>query len=129
MNPNIKKDDLSVSESILLDAAGAVRERSKEHGHTLRSFTMMAEMWTVYIKHAFTIRGNMELRADDVAQMQSIVKQCRSVYGESGDNYVDQAGYAALSAMVRPDAEAWAANRVKELEAKQAKIVPMKAAE
>jgi Domain of unknown function (DUF6378) len=115
VNANIAPDKLSVSEEVLLDAATAVRTRNIEHGHTLRSFTMMAELWSIYVKHAYTIRGDMSLRADDVAQMQSLVKLTRSVYGESGDNYVDEAGYAALSAMLRPDAiEKWNADRKRE---------------
>lgn len=115
MRPEIASDKLTISEEVLSEASHAVRTRNLIHGHTLRSFTMIAEMWTTYIKHAYTIRGVMELRADDVAQMQAIVKQVRSIYGESNDNYIDEAGYAALSAMLRPDAmKKWELDRKKE---------------
>jgi hypothetical protein len=102
MNPNIKPDELSVGEHVLLDAAQAIRDRNKEHGHTERSFSMIAEMWTNYMKHAFTIRGKTELQPHDVAQMMVLLKIARSVYGSAVDNFVDGAGYTALSAMLQP---------------------------
>lgn len=104
MNPNVKPDDYGVPEKVLTDAADAIKSRGKEHGHTKRSFTMVAELWSTYIQHVFTIRGEAKLRADDIAQMQGMIKMVRSVYGESGDNYVDLAGYSALAAMLRPPA-------------------------
>ena len=105
MNPNIKPTDLSISEKVLLDAGDAIRSRLKEHGHTERSFAMIADMWSVYINHSFTIRGEVKLRAYDVAQMMDLVKKARSTYGYSEDNFVDGAGYTALAAMLHPDRE------------------------
>jgi len=102
MNPNIKPDDLSIAESILLDAGQAVRDRSKEHGHTERSFGFIGDMWTNYITHAFTIRGETKLYPHDVAMMMDLVKTARSVYGYSIDNFTDKAGYTALAAMLTP---------------------------
>lgn len=102
-NPAIRPDRLEDAEKILLDAGNAIRRASKEHGHTYRSFTMIAEMWTTYMKHAFTIRGNTNLQAHDVAQMMSFVKKARATYGQSGDNFVDDTGYTALAAMLTPN--------------------------
>jgi hypothetical protein len=96
---------LDVSEKVLLDAGDAIRARLKEHGHTERSFTMIAEMWTTYIKHSFTSSNGVHLRPYDVAQMMNILKMARSVYGYSEDNFVDGAGYTALAAMLHPDRE------------------------
>jgi len=83
MNPNIKPDDLGIAESILLDAGQAVRDRSKEHGHTERSFGFIGDLWSNYITHAFTIRGETKLYPHDVAMMMDLVKTARSVYGYS----------------------------------------------
>ena len=95
--------DLSLSEKVLLDAGDAIRTRLKEHGNTERSFAMIADMWTAYINHSFTSRGDVRLRPYDIAQMMSIVKLARSTYGYSEDNFVDGAGYTALAAMLHPN--------------------------
>jgi len=94
--------DLSLSEKVLLDAGDAIRQRLKDHGNTERSFQMIADLWSVYINHSFTSRGDLKLRPYDVAQMMSMVKKARSVYGFTEDNFVDDAGYAALAAMLHP---------------------------
>jgi hypothetical protein len=103
MNPNIKQTDLTISERVLLDAGDAIRSRLKEHGHTERSFGMIADLWTTYINHSFTSRGDVKLRPYDIAQMMSMVKMARSTYGYSFDNFVDGAGYTALSALLHPE--------------------------
>ena len=103
MNPNIIPTDLNLSEKVLLDAGDAIRQRLKDHGHTERSFGMIADLWTTYINHTFTSRGDVKLRPYDVAQMMSMVKTARSTYGYSEDNFVDGAGYTALAAMLHPN--------------------------
>jgi len=102
MNPNIKPDNLTLAETVLLDAGQAIRDRSKEHGHTERSFGMIGDMWGAYITHAFTIRGETKLYPHDVAYMMSLIKVARAVYGYSVDNFVDGVGYTALAAMLTP---------------------------
>lgn len=102
MNPNIKPDELSIAESVLLDAGQAIRDRSKEHGHTERSFGMIGDLWGAYITHAFTIRGETKLYPHDIAHLLDLLKTARSVYGYSKDNFVDKAGYTALAAMLTP---------------------------
>jgi hypothetical protein len=102
MNPNIKPDELSLAENVLLDAGQAIRDRSKEHGHTERSFGMIGDMWGSYIAHAFTIRGETKLYPRDIAHMLSLLKTARAVYGYSVDNFVDGVGYTALAAMLTP---------------------------
>ena len=100
MDEHIQPDKLDIAEKILLDAADAIRRASQQHGHTYRSFSLIAEMWTSYMIHVFTRTGEAKLRPHDVAQMQAMVKQARSVYGRSNDNFVDQAGYTSLAAML-----------------------------
>ena len=101
---NVKPVPLHVAEQVLLDAADTVRQRLKDHGHTNRSFGMIAELWTDYIKHAYTIRGENKLLPYDIAQMMALLKMARSVYGYSMDNFKDGVGYTALAAMLQdPD--------------------------
>lgn len=100
INIPIKPDDLGVAEKILEDASGAIRRANIEHGHTLKSFTMIGEMWSTYITHVFTLRGTNQLMPQDVAHMMSLLKKARSVYGFSEDNFVDEAGYTSLAAML-----------------------------
>jgi hypothetical protein len=91
-----------IAEKVLLDAGNAIRERHKEHGHTERSFGMIGEMWSTYITHAFTVRGDNKLKPQDIAQMMAILKIARSIYGYSMDNFTDGAGYTSLAAMLTP---------------------------
>ena len=103
MNPKLKDTPLEVAESVLLDAASAVRQRLEEHGHTERSFKMIGELWSNYITHAYTSREELHLQAHDVAQMMTLVKIARATYGYSMDNFIDSAGYTALAAMLTPE--------------------------
>jgi hypothetical protein len=105
MNPKLKDTPLEVAESVLLDAASAVRSRLEEHGHTERSFKMIGELWSNYITHAYTSRDELHLQAHDVAQMMTLVKIARATYGYSMDNFIDSAGYTALAAMLTPEPE------------------------
>jgi hypothetical protein len=95
-------DPLTISENVLAEASHTIRERNRQHGHTEQSFRMIAEMWSNYIAHAYTMRHEEKLRPYDVAQMMAMVKIARSVYGYSQDNYTDAAGYIALAAMLTP---------------------------
>lgn len=99
---NALPDQLDIAEKILLDASDQIRRANKEHGHTLLSFTMIGEMWSTYITHIFTMRGNNKLEPHDVAHMMALVKQARAVYGYSMDNFVDNAGFMSLAGMLTP---------------------------
>ena len=101
-NPRIKADPLAVSESVLLDAGNAIRERNKEHGHTERSFRMIGELWSTYMTHAYTARDKLQLQPHDVSQMMALLKIARATYGYSMDNFIDGAGYTALASMLTP---------------------------
>jgi len=94
---------LSAQEKILSDAMEQVRSKAEEHGDTLPSFQMIAEFWSVYVKHAHRIRPESWIEPTDVAQMMSLLKIARSVYGDNinDENYVDGAGYTSLAALLK----------------------------
>jgi hypothetical protein len=90
-----KPSKVTVPEKILLEAIKQVTTKSKVHGATRPSFDMIAEFWGVYVRH----RDNI-IEPHDVAQMMVLLKIARSVYGDNTDNFVDEAGYSAIGAML-----------------------------
>ena len=94
-------EDIHSAETVLLDAGDIIRARLKEHGHTEQSFRLIAELWTRYLVHAFSLRGEQVLYPHDIAYMMSLTKTARSVYGKAGENGKDIAGYGALAAMLQ----------------------------
>ena len=98
----VKEQPMGPGEDILQEAIAVIRANSDKHGITDNSFTMIAEFWTVYLKHMATVRGWNEFQADDVAQLMVLLKIARSVYGRGKDNYIDAAGYTALASFLQP---------------------------
>ena len=96
----IKYSSMDKAASTLTAAHEQVSSKADHHGDTEASFTMLAEMWSVYIKHVAVVRGWTEVGASDVAQMMVLLKMVRSVYGHGDDNYIDAAGYSALASML-----------------------------
>lgn len=87
-------------ETTLNSALDQVRTKAKEHGDTTASFAMMSEFWTTYVRHTSVARSGLAIQPKDVAQMMVLLKIARTAYGKSGDNHVDEAGYAALAALL-----------------------------
>lgn len=76
------------------------------HGSAEQSFQMIADLWTVYLNHVSRVRDDTRIRPEDVAQMMSMLKKARAVYGDvtNDDNFVDDLGYTALAGMLQlPD--------------------------
>jgi hypothetical protein len=94
-------DPKSIPEEILQQAIQEVNSKAEEHGDTAESFRMISELWSVYVNHARANREGPPVTPHDVAQMMILIKIARSVYGESEDNFIDTAGYAALAAMFK----------------------------
>ena len=88
------------SEAVLSEALQAIKSRGDQHGDAEALFTLVAELWSVYIRHVTAVRGWTEVTADETAQMMVLLKLARSVHGNGKDNYVDAAGYTALAAML-----------------------------
>jgi hypothetical protein len=96
------KNDYKKATDVLSKAQRAINDGTEVHGDTYRSFEMIGQLWATYIGHTMTIHKKIALTPRDVATMMMMVKQVRSVYGHTVDNYVDAAGYAALAAMLDP---------------------------
>lgn len=102
-NPEKEVHRGDIAQGVLNCAMQQIKAKGVEHGDTVNSFVMIAQMWSTYIKNVAVVNGYTEVGPQDVAKMMAILKLCRSVWGESGDNYVDGAGYTALAAMLTPD--------------------------
>lgn len=96
----------------LLSQAGitVLKERVGVHGSAENSFEMIGDLWTAYLRHARRVRGSDHVMAVDVAQMMSMMKKSRSLYGDASnaDNFVDDIGYSSLAGMLQlpdPDTE------------------------
>jgi len=89
----------------VLDTAKKVitTERGNQHGSAENSFEMIANFWMVYLKHKHRhqhqIEIDLQITPGDVAQMMSLLKKARFMYGDSQniDNFVDDVGYTALA--------------------------------
>lgn len=101
-------DNRNMAGKLLGSAADTVmRDRPGVHGSAENSFEMIGDLWSVYLRHARRVRGNDTILPEDVAQMMSMLKKCRALYGDvnNADNFVDDIGYASLAGMLQlPDA-------------------------
>lgn len=100
-------DNRDVAKTIITEAARTIlKDRPGIHGSAENSFEMIGDLWTVYIRHAKRVRGNDGILGEDVAEMMTMLKKARKIYGQSSniDNDIDDVGYAALAGMLRlPD--------------------------
>ncbi len=100
-------DNRKVAKDLIIEAAETIlKNRPGLHGSAEQSFEMIADLWTVYVRHCRRTRGNDTIRGEDVAEMMTLLKKARKIYGQSSnrDNDVDDIGYTALAGMLRlPD--------------------------
>jgi hypothetical protein len=101
-------NDRNIAANLAQQAAQLVATvRGQQHGDAVESFTMIAELWSVWINHAIKEATGIpptppiHLTAFDALQMMSMVKKSRSVYGDQGnsEHYVDDIGYTSLAGM------------------------------
>jgi hypothetical protein len=100
-------DNRDVARTLLTEAGRTIlKDRPGIHGSAENSFQMIADFWTVHTRHLRKVRGHDNLMPEDVAEMMTMLKKARKIYGAStnADNDVDDIGYAALAGMLRlPD--------------------------
>lgn len=104
-------DNRNLASAVLAEASRVVtQDRGDQHGSAENSFEMIAQFWTIWIRHALVRRHGVDLQsanvvnldATDVAQMMTLLKKSRFLYGNSKnpDNFIDDAGYLSLAAML-----------------------------
>jgi len=78
-------------------------DRQETHGDTEDSFDMIAQLWTVYLRHRFDNDECVKLEVHDVAQMMSLLKKARATYSVkyNPDNYLDDIGYTAIASLFK----------------------------
>jgi len=103
-------DNRRTAHDLMKEAAITVlKERPGIHGSAENSFAMIGDLWTVYLRHCRRVRGDDGIRPEDVAEMMTMLKKSRKVYGKpfQRDNHIDDIGYAALAGMLwLPDPDA-----------------------
>lgn len=73
-------------------------DREEQYGNAEEAFTMVAELWTTWLKNRSpVIVKNGGLGAFDVAMMMALLKVARSAVATAPDSLVDLAGYAAIA--------------------------------
>lgn len=101
-------NDRDVAANLSKQAAVLVSShRGQQHGDALASFTMIAELWSVWINHSVKVATGIpptppiHLTAYDALQMMAMLKKTRGVYGNRAepDHYVDDIGYTSLAGM------------------------------
>lgn len=82
---------------ILEDAIKCVcHDRQDQHGAPENTFAMISDLWEIYLSHKHNLC--VPLHPTDVAQMMVLFKIARSALGKlKDDDFVDEAGYAALA--------------------------------
>lgn len=93
---------MEIARNVLTSAIEAIDKGSQKHGEPHDSFIMIAQLWSVYLQHTLQRRQGNQLQAHDVAEMMSLLKKARAAYASVADNYVDDAGYTSLAAMLNP---------------------------
>jgi hypothetical protein len=92
----------NTAKKVLMRAAEAIEIGTIKHGDTQKSFAMIGELWSIYLRYAWNGRNSVTILPHDVAVMMSLLKIARAAHANDADNYVDQAGYTALAAMLHP---------------------------
>jgi len=72
--------------------------RDTIHGKPEDTFNIIAKLWTDYLE----VKGNTSLTRKDVALMMVLFKVARQLNGNSEDNWLDIAGYAACGTEESP---------------------------
>jgi hypothetical protein len=93
----------------ILDSAKKTvcQERTQVHGETGASFNVIAEWWQNYLRvsnthrHKVPLGVNIIVDATDVAELMSLLKKVRFLFGDHNnpENFTDDVGYVSLAGM------------------------------
>lgn len=92
----IYKERLPMNKNDILDKAKTIinGERQGTYGNAEDSFSVIAEMWSAYLKK--------DISSSDVANMMILMKVARNSSGVyKDDNWIDICGYAALGGEIQ----------------------------
>lgn len=84
----------------ILDGASqcVCKDRQDAHGKPEDCFTNIAALWSPYLDKCDRVGNQIILQPEDVANLMVLLKVARAQLNPKNlDNYVDMAGYAALS--------------------------------
>lgn len=85
--------------SVLAEAADVINgERMDVYGNPEDSFSLIAEMWNLYIQQKWVRSQPMTLVPSDVAMMMALFKLAREMHQHKRDNIRDAAGYLGIYA-------------------------------
>lgn len=86
----------SASEIATLASKTVNGAREETYGDVLANHAKIAKLWNAYNQIRRSAPG--PFTAEDVAQMESLIKKARSQSGQFNlDDYVDDAGYASIA--------------------------------
>ena len=96
--PQIKAANGDYAAGVLKDAIGSVRtNHSSLHGELQRSFALIAELWSSYLRGRHLPKG-ASIRAIDVVQMMTLTEIARSIDRKIDRScYVQSAAYSAIA--------------------------------
>ena len=70
--------------------------RAKTHGDKVANHENIARLWSSYLQNKTQL--NINLKAEDVANLMILLKVARSQAGEHNvDDYIDTCGYASIA--------------------------------
>lgn len=85
---------MKATETLTVAAEIIGGDRAKTHGDLAENMKMIADLWSIYLKH--------EVSARDTAIMMALLKAARLKTGSaSDDHFIDMAGYAAIAGEVK----------------------------
>lgn len=90
---------MAKASDLLMQAAQIVDgNRNVTHGEKERSFAVIAELWSTYLRAANVIHESNIVDSEDVAWMMVLMKIARRLCGTPlADHAIDAAGYAGIA--------------------------------
>ncbi len=92
-------EDTSSREYLLSKAKEIITtDRNLTYGKPENSFSVIADLWEVYVREKCLKDGKITLTAEDATMMMVLFKVARTITGKPNpDNYIDMAGYAGCA--------------------------------
>ena len=108
----MSENSLKIAADYLVQARKTIETRAHEHGDAFNSFTMVAQLWSIFLTNTNVARhGNtplpIHLDAVDVAEMLSLLKKAHKVHGAQvmPEGPIDDLGYTALAGALAAELE------------------------